>query len=184
MAPGRWQIAVALVLATAGGGAHAVVTEAGAGGFAMRHSVDVRATPATAWKALVGVGGWWDPEHTYSGVARNLHIDARAGGCFCERLRERGGVEHARVVYVAPRAVLRMSGALGPLQGSGIAGSLTFTLKALPEGRTEVTLEYVVGGFVPGGAEQIAPQVDKVLAWQLERLRRYVDTGSPRASTG
>ena len=51
--------------------------------------------------------------------AKNLSIDARPGGCFCEKLPNGGGVEHARVVYVAPREVLRLSGALGPLQGVG-----------------------------------------------------------------
>ncbi len=97
-ASGRWPLAAALVLAT----------------------------PARAWKSLVDVGAWWDPEHTYSGSTRSLRIDARPGGCFCERLKGQGGVEHARVV-------------------------------------------------------QVAPAVDQVLTWQLERLRSYVDTGRPGA---
>ena len=177
----RWPLAAALVLAATAGGAQAAVTQAAADGFRVLHVVEVRATPARAWKALVDVGAWWDPEHTYSGSARSLRIDPRPGGCFCERLKGQGGVEHARVVQVAPSELLRMRGALGPLQQHGIAGSLSFTLKALPERRTRITLEYVVGGYVPGGLEPIAPAVDQVLTWQLERLRSYVDTGRPGA---
>jgi hypothetical protein len=177
----RWQLTAALALAAAGGGAQAAVMEAAANGFRMRQAVEVRATPARAWKALLDVGAWWDPEHTYSAAAGNLRIDARAGGCFCERLKGQGAVEHARVVYVAPPEVLRMSGALGPLQRSGVAGSLSFTLQALAEGRTRITLEYIVGGFTPGGLESLAPSVDQVLTWQLDRLRNYVDSGRPGA---
>jgi len=173
----RWQLVAAFALAAAAGGAQAAVTQVAANGFRVLHTVEVRGTPARAWKALVDVGAWWDPEHTYSGDARNMRIDARAGGCFCERLKGQGGVEHARVVYVAPREALRLRGALGPLQQYGLAGSLTLVLKALPEGRTRITLEYVVGGFMPGGLEPIAPAVDQVLTSQLERLRSYVDTG-------
>ena len=159
--------------------ARAAVVESGAAGFFVRHAVDVPAAPARAWQALVDVGAWWNPAHTYSGVARNLRLDPRPGGCFCERLPEHGGVEHARVVYVAPRAALRLNGALGPLQSAGVAGSLTFTLKPLAEGRTRITLEYSVGGFMAGGLDRIAAGVDGVLGEQLERLRGLVDTGRP-----
>ena len=48
------------------------------------------------------VGRWWNPEHSYSGVAANFSIDARAGGCFCERLKD-GSVAHMTVVFVAAR---------------------------------------------------------------------------------
>jgi uncharacterized protein YndB with AHSA1/START domain len=183
MVPGRRALVAVLALAAAAGGARAAVTSVGATGFAIQHAVDVRAPPARAWKALVDVGAWWDPEHTYSGVARNLRIEPRAGGCFCERLAERGGVEHGRVVHVAPGKALRLSGALGPLQETGATGSLSFRLKALPEGGTRITLDYVVGGFRPGGFEPLAPLVDQVLVRQLERLRSYLDAGRPGSPT-
>jgi hypothetical protein len=73
------------------------------------------------------VGRWWDREHTYSGDAKNLSIDPRPGGCFCEALPPHGGgVQHAMVVLAIPGKTLRMVGGLGPLQESGLAGALTF----------------------------------------------------------
>jgi hypothetical protein len=76
-------------------------------------------------------------------------------------LKEGGGLEHMRVIYVAPGEVLRMSGALGPLQGSGVAGSLTWSLAATTAGTT-VELSYSV-----------------VLEEQLRRFKLFVETGKP-----
>ena len=53
----------------------------------------------------------------------------RHGGCFCEAFPDGGGVEHLRVVHVAPDRMLRLSGGLGPLQAFGVAGSLTWKLE-------------------------------------------------------
>jgi hypothetical protein len=66
----------------------------------------------------------------------------------------------------------------GPLQASGLAGSLTWALKAAPNGTT-VELSYSVGGFFPGGFERIAPAVSAVLEEQLQRVTRFVETGKP-----
>ena len=132
-------------------------------GFVVKFDVSVNAPAAKVYDALVGqIGSWWDPEHTYSGDAKNLSIDARPGGCFCEKLPNGGGVEHARVIYVAPREVLRLSGALGPLQASGVAGSLTWKLTGDAD-NTRVQLSYSVGGFIDGGFDKIAPAVESVL---------------------
>ncbi|MEX0600366.1 MAG: hypothetical protein WD205_06975, partial [Rhodothermales bacterium] len=55
-------------------------------GFSIRHEAVVEAAPAAVYEMLVdNVGRWWSPSHTYSGDAANLSIDARPGGCFCER---------------------------------------------------------------------------------------------------
>src|SRR5262245_14581362 len=98
-------------------------------GFLVKLEANINAPAAKVYDALVGqIGLWWNPEHTYSHDAKNLSIDPRPGGCFCEKLPEGGGVEHLRVIYVAPREVLRLSGGLGPLQASGLAGSLTWKL--------------------------------------------------------
>jgi hypothetical protein len=151
-------------------------------GFLVKFDVSVNAPGAKVYEALVGqVGSWWDPQHTYSGDAKNLSIDARPGGCFCEKLPNGGGIEHARVIYVAPREILRLSGALGPLQGSGVAGTLTWKLTNGTD-NTRLQLSYSVGGFIDGGFEKIAPAVEKVLRIQLDRLKLFAETGKPTAT--
>ena len=148
-------------------------------GFLVKFDVTVNAPAAKAYDALVGqVGSWWNPQHTYSHDAKNLSIDPRLGGCFCEKLPNGGGVEHLRVVYVAPREVLRLSGGLGPLQAAGLAGSLTWKLTGGAE-NTRVQLSYSVGGFIDGGLEKIAPAVESMLSDQLNRLKLFIETGEP-----
>ncbi len=43
-------------------------------------------------------------------------------------------------------------------------------------------LTYSVGGFIDGGFDKMAPAVDGVLGEQLERLKRFVETGKPAAA--
>ena len=169
---------VALMLA-ATSAAPAAVVEVGAWGFAVRHEAIVDAAPDKVYRSLTSdVGSWWHPEHTYSKNPKNLSIDARPGGCFCEKLPNGGGAEHLRVVFVSPGKRLRMAGALGPLQQSGLAGSMTWTLT--PQGSsTKVELTYDLGGHISGGFDKIAPAVDSVLGEQIGRLERFVETGTP-----
>jgi uncharacterized protein YndB with AHSA1/START domain len=151
-------------------------------GFLVKLEVSVNAPAAKVYDALIGqIGSWWDSEHTYSGDAKNLSIDARPGGCFCEKLPNGGGIEHARVIYVAPREILRLSGALGPLQASGVAGTLTWKLTNGTD-NTRLQLSYSVGGFIDGGFEKIAPAVESVLRVQLDRLKQFAETGKPTAT--
>ena len=148
-------------------------------GFLVKFEVSVNAPAAKVYDALVGqIGSWWASEHTYSGDAKNLTIDARPGGCFCEKLPNGGGIEHARVIYVAPREVLRLSGALGPLQASGVAGTLTWKLTSGTD-NTRIQLTYSVGGFIDGGFEKMAPLVENVLRQQLDRLKQFAESGKP-----
>jgi len=173
-----------LTLSAAAGASRAEVANVGPTGFAVKHVVTIQAAPENVYAALIGkVGSWWNPDHTYSHDSRNLSIDARPGGCFCEKLGNGGGVEHMRVVFVSPGQVLRMAGALGPLQGSGLAGSMTWKLSAATgaAGATSLELSYSVGGYMQGGFEKIAPAVDGVLGDQLGRLKAYVETGKPAA---
>lgn len=170
-----------------------VVTQSPAG-FVIKLSADTTATQNDAWKALITPNKWWSGEHTYTGDAGNLWLDAQATGCFCEKLpkpadapaeQRMGSVEHMHVVYADPqRGVLRMVGGLGPLQGEALHGTLTITLKPI-EGGTRIEWDYVVGGYMRMSPEQIAPLVDKVLGEQLTRLVRWlapieVDSKPPR----
>ena len=128
------------------------------------------------WLARLGPGG--TRSIRYSGDAKNLSIDARPGGCFCEKLPNGGAIEHLRVVYVAPREVLRLSGGLGPLQAAGVAGSMTWKLAGAGD-NTRVQFTYSVGGFIDGGFEKVAPAVETVLREQFDRMKRFVETGKP-----
>ncbi len=158
--------------------APAEVVQTAPNGFLVRHEATITAPPMVIYDTIVEqVGRWWSPDHTFSGDAANLTLDARPGGCFCERLPAGGGVEHMRVVYAAPGQGLRLTGALGPLQDNGLAGSLTLELLPSPGG-TQVVLTYSVGGFMEDGFEAIAPAVDGVLGEQLKRLELFIETGA------
>ena len=148
-------------------------------GFLVKFDVSINAPAAKVYDAMVGqIGSWWNPEHTYSHDAKNLSIDARPAGCFCEKLPDSGGIEHLRVVYVAPPRVVRFSGALGPLQASGVAGSMTWKLTGASDS-TRLELSYSVGGFIPRGFEKMAPAVEAMLREQLDRLKLFIETGKP-----
>jgi len=166
------RLALFLLLAISGPVSAADVT---ATGFLVRYELAIGAPPTKVYDSLINVGSWWSEKHTYSGDARNLSIDARAGGCFCEKLPN-GSVEHLRVVFVRANQSLRMTGALGPLQASGVAGAMTWRLSPAESG-TKLELAYSVGGFMAGGFESIAPAVESVLREQADRLKRFVETG-------
>src|SRR5262249_53945435 len=156
------------VLAGASGQSAPQVTPTG---FLVKLEANINAPAAKVYDALIGqIGSWWNPEHTYSHDAKNLSIDAPPGGSFCEKLANCGRIEHLRVVYVAPPQVARFSGALGPLQASGVAGSMTWKLTGGPD-NTRLELSYSVGGFIQGGFEKIAPAVEAMLREQLDRLK-------------
>lgn len=157
----------------------AAVTAQADSGFSIENSVDVAASPAAVFALLGQPARWWNGDHSYSGNAGNLSLDARVGGCFCEALPRTGAVaagrvEHARVIHVAPASLLRLVGSLGPLQAEAVTGTLSFSLKAQGAG-TKITMSYVLGGFVRGGAGALAEAVDQVLAEQLARLKRVAD---------
>jgi hypothetical protein len=163
----------------AGGAARAEVISAAATGFSIRHVVEMPNAPApTVWAALSDVARWWDPEHTYSGNARNLDLDPVVNGCLCEKLSLYAGIEHARVIYALPAKTLRLSGALGPLQEFGVTGSLTWQIDAAGAG-SRLTMTYSVGGYADRPLADWAPIVDQVLGTQVKRLGRYVNTGTP-----
>jgi hypothetical protein len=150
-------------------------------GFTVRSEAVLGAGLESSYNALtMRIASWWDPNHTFSGDAKNLTLDARAGGCFCETLPDGGSVRHMEVVFASPGRMLRMIGALGPLQGSGLAGSMTWGFQEDGDS-TRVALTYSVGGYCGSDIMEIAPAVDSVLNEQLMRLKAYVETGRPEA---
>ena len=156
----------------------AEVVDAQADGFQVRHVTDIAAPPDKIYAALVNVSGWWSSTHSFSGSAANMTLDARPGGCFCEALPG-GGVQHMTVVYAAPGKVLRLRGALGPFQGLGVDGALTFAIKPTATG-SELTTTYTLGGYTPGGLVALASAADGMLGEQVARFKRYAETGAPQ----
>lgn len=148
--------------------------------FVVKHQVAIAAAPPTVWRGLTGeIDRWWSPDHTWSGDAANLSIDPRPGGCFCEKLPD-GGVRHMQVVYVKPPELLRFEGGLGPLQEQSLTGMMTWKLAVAGEG-CALEVVYRVAGAVDGGLATWAPLVDSVLGLQMQRLRSFIETGSPEA---
>jgi uncharacterized protein YndB with AHSA1/START domain len=160
--------------------AGADVIDAAPDGFSLKISVDVAAPQADVYRTLVDrIGTWWSADHTWSGDNANLSIDARPGGCWCEKLANGGGVQHMTVAYVDPGKVLRLRGALGPLQSMAVDGSMTFELTKAGD-KTHVQLTYTVGGYLPGGlGARMAQPVNDVLTLQVQRLKKLSETGQP-----
>jgi uncharacterized protein YndB with AHSA1/START domain len=157
--------------------AHAEVRDIRENGFTIEATVMADASPATVYRQLVKVAGWWDPKHTWSGSARNLKLSPQAGGCFCEKLADGGSVQHARVIFAQPGKLLRLEGALGPLQDMAVSGVLSFNLA--PDGPgTRIQMTYRVAGILSMESAKLAPLVDQVMGIQLGRLRSFA-SGAP-----
>lgn len=159
-----------LGVAMIGAPASAEVVSSGPSGFHIRHSVQLVVPQERAFEAFERVGGWWDPEHTYSGDAANLRLSASPGGCFCERLPDGGGIEHMRVAYVDPGERMVLTGSLGPLLFEATSGAMDVKFERIAGG-SRVTMDYKVSGFATGGADKLAPIVDQVLGTQMKRYR-------------
>lgn len=168
----------ALFLAGSAATASAAVADVGENGFTLRDTLTLSVPPAKAYAAMVDVGKWWASDHTYSGDAANLSLEPRANGCWCEKLPAGGGVRHMGVVFVMPGKTIRLEGGLGPLQAMGVAGSMEWKFEPAEKG-TKAEVRYVVGGYNPGGFKEIASGVDAVLHEQVERYRRFAETGKP-----
>lgn len=167
----KWApVAAALVMVASP--ARAEVVSAASHGFDLRQVVEVEAPPAAAIAAFARVARWWDPEHTYSGRSANLSLALRPGGCFCEQLPGGGGIEHMRVTYVEPGKRLVLSGGLGPLLYEATAAVMDIQVERSGAG-SKVTMRYKAAGFAGGGADKLAPLVDKVLARQFARYRDF-----------
>ncbi|HLJ25288.1 MAG TPA: ATPase [Candidatus Angelobacter sp.] len=170
---------IALVCALASTINRAEVADSGATGFTIKITTSIHAAPAEVYKKLVhNIGDWWSSQHTFSGDAHNLSIEERPMGCFCEKLVNGGGVRHMEVVFFSPGKRLVLSGGLGPLQGIGAAGAMTFNLTADKDG-TKLEVTYAVTGYLSQGMNSWAAPVDGVLTEQITRFKNYVESGNP-----
>ncbi len=156
----------------------ATVTDSAANGFTVAIEAHVEATPDKVYAALIEPSRWWASDHTFSGDAKNLHLDAKAGGCWCEKLPGGGSVLHLTVVYVDPGKVLRLRGALGPFQGLAADGALTWKLKPAATG-TDLSMTYTLGGYSKDGFAELSKAADGVLTAQIGRLKQLIESGVP-----
>ena len=173
----RLKLIAIAALATVTTATRADVRQSAPDGFVVGFAQTVPTSPAKAFAAIVDVGRWWNPEHSYSGNAANLALRAEAGACFCEAW-DGNSVRHGTVIMALRDQVLRIDGALGPLQGMAVTGILTIGLKAEGAGTT-VTLLYRVNGAAGSALDKLAPDVDAMLAGQFARLTSVLTTGKP-----
>ena len=153
--------------------AQAEVLDSGPDGFTVSNTAVVDVRPEKAWRALVNdVDAWWPRDHTWWGKDSKLHVDARAGGCFCERSGKRSA-QHMTVTHVDPPGLMRWTGGLGPLQGMGAHGALEWRIAADGDG-ARITMYYRVGGYGPEDMASFAAVVDRVQAQQLDGLAKHL----------
>lgn len=168
--------------------AHAEVTNTADNGFTVQHQMVIAGDTEAVWKAMIAPSRYWNGDHSWTGNAENFYLVPQAGGCFCELIRTTsadnikssdGSVQHMLVIYAHDNKMLRMSGALGPLQGEAVIGTLTMQLR--PQGEsTMVRFTYKVGGYMEYPVAEIAPAVDGVIGEQLSRLSALF--GEPEAA--
>lgn len=171
-------IAAALIAATCAP-AHAAVVSAGPSGFASQITLTTKADPARAWRAFFKPQDWWSSAHTYSGDARNLRMEDRAGGCFCERLPRGGAVKHGEVVLMIPDRTVRLSAPLGPLQEMAVSAAWTVQIAGAEGGGATITWTYIVSGADSEGWSALSKAVDSVMQEQAQRYAAFADAGRP-----
>lgn len=110
----------------------------------MKHDVIVPLDTQASYRLLGKPSRWWNPEHTWSGDAKNMRLQLKAGGCFCE-VWNGNSVMHAQVILAQPGSVLRLQGGFGPLQDMAVNAVLTYKLKKEPDS-THVEMIYRVSG--------------------------------------
>lgn len=172
-------ISTLFIALTLCGEVSAEVIDSAASGFSLVNETTVAASRQRVWQAAVEeIGQWWSSDHTISGDAARMSIDPTPQGCFCEAIGEHAGVVHLTVTFVNPGVLLRLTGGLGPLGLLGVDGNMMWEFFDAEDGTT-VRFSYVVGGYRPGGLEEMAGPVDYVIGKALDRLKAYVETGDP-----
>jgi hypothetical protein len=160
------------------GPATAELRDSSPGGFTTHHQLELPVPPAALYQHLVQISDWWEPDHSWSGDANNLYLEAKPGGCFCERLPDGGWVEHLHLVYLAPGKELRFNGALGPLQQLGLQGAMSWKIEATETGSRLDWTYTVHGHMAEDGLLGLAPVVDAVNGAQVARLAALLGKSS------
>ncbi len=157
--------ATTMLLAT---GAAAEIVSSSPGHFVLRHEATSTLPPDRLWQRLVDPAAWWHPDHTYSGDARNLSLDLRAGGLWLERW-DGGSVSHGQVLLVETGKTLRLSAPFGPLQAAGAYTIWTISI-APSETGSVVVFDEVASAPPPAKLDELAGAVDFVKGEAMRRL--------------
>lgn len=166
-----------IALCAAAWPARADVLDSAAGGFTVKVTVAIHASPHDVYSHLLHVADWWNSAHTFSGNSKNLRIEAIPTGCFCEDFPKGGGARHMDVVLVDPDKALVFRGGLGPMQRMAASGSMAIALTPTPEG-TKVEVTFAASGYLPAGMNTLAAPVDGVLTEQFTRLKSLMEQGN------
>ena len=151
-----------------GGTGVAEVVDASDTHFRLRHEAVSTQAPDALWARLIVPAQWWSPDHTYSGDAGNLSLDARAGGEWREDWST-GSVVHGQVVYFEEGKTLRLEAPFGPLQAMGASVTWSISLEPAGEG-SRVVFDEIATAAPGSNMAMIAPAVDGVKAEALRRL--------------
>ena len=161
-------LAAALALCTGTPG-HGEVLEASDTHYRLVQEAGTPRGAAEVWERLIHPERWWNPQHSFSGKAENLQLNARAGGLWREDWN-RGSVAHGRVLQVRDGELLRLEAPFGPLQGIGAYVIWTITIAADENGGSTVTFEEVASAPPGSGLDKLAAAVDGVKTEALARL--------------
>ena len=170
-------LAVFLLCAASPVPAFAAVETSAPDGFLVKHEFTVAVDRPRAFAEVIHPERWWNDAHTWSGSAANLSLDARAGGCWCEKW-DKGEAEHGVVTRVLHDDSLRVRAAFGPLLAMAVNGVFDVSLHDAENG-VRVVVTYRVTGAASASLDKLAAPVDGVIGEQVLRLKARLETAAP-----
>lgn len=166
----RPAILLAVILGAAAGPAAGDVLESAPDHYTLRQEAVSPLAPEALWARLIEPASWWQDDHTWSGSAGNLSLEAAAGGLWAERW-DGNTVTHGTVLAALESRMLRLEAPFGPLQGMGVSVTWTITLEPDEEtGGTRVVFDEIANGSSHSGLDQLALAVDRVKTEAVRRL--------------
>lgn len=157
----RTMLAAAACALTSAAPAAADIVDQSPDGFALHWEAPVMQSPEALWNRIITPSAWWSSDHTYSGDAANLTLDAKAGGCWCETW-DGGQVEHGRVLSIQPGKRIVIAAPFGPLQSMAVTAVMTISISETDNGETLLTKDFIATGASFQNLEDLAPVVHMV----------------------
>ncbi len=136
--------------------------------YSLRQEAQSSLAPEAVWNKLIKPATWWHPDHTYSGDAANLSLDAKAGGLWREDW-EGGSVLHGSVLQVSAGKQLRLDAPFGPLQDIAVKVVWTITITPSADG-SRIVFDEIANGTNASKLDALAPAVDFVKTEAIKRL--------------